>query len=108
MNYDGRAWSQPVRIGPPATYEVSCPTTHFCAAVGANGLAGAPSTIATLEHGTWSSSEASTTGAALDRRQRRSGMATPEASHLRLLPGTVTRATEERHGQADLRGECVP
>ena len=45
---------------------------------------------------------------ARSRRQRRSGMATPEASHLHLLPGTVTRVTEERHGQADLRGECVP
>jgi len=32
----------------------------------------------------------------------------PEASHLRLLPGAVSRASEERHGQADLRGECVP
>jgi hypothetical protein len=42
------------------------------------------------------------------RRQRRSGMATREASHLYLLTGTVTRANEERHGQADLRGECVP
>src|SRR5947207_6979588 len=27
---------------------------------------------------------------------------------VRLLRGTVTRAPEERHGQADLRGECVP
>ena len=39
----------------------------------------------------------------IDRR-----LSTPGASHLRLLPGTVTRALEERHGQADLRGECVP
>jgi hypothetical protein len=32
----------------------------------------------------------------------------PRGVSLRLLPGTVTRAPEERHGQADLRGECVP
>ena len=67
VTYNGGLWSQPVRVGPPATYEISCPTTRFCAAVGANGLAGAPSTIATLEHGAWMSSQASTSGAASDR-----------------------------------------
>jgi hypothetical protein len=32
----------------------------------------------------------------------------PRGVSLRLLAGTVTRAPEEGHGQADLRGECVP
>lgn len=66
VTYDGRAWSQPVRVGPPASYEVSCPTTSFFAAVGANGMAGGPSTIAILEHGTWSS-QTSTSDGAMDR-----------------------------------------
>ena len=67
VTYDGRTWSQPVRVGPSASYEVSCPTTSFCSGVGAPGLAGASSTIAMLEHGTWSSFQTSTTGAVSDR-----------------------------------------
>ena len=40
--------------------------------------------------------------------QRPPATRTETSDHLPFLPGTVTRAPEERHGQADLRGECVP
>jgi hypothetical protein len=55
ITYSGDSWSTPVRIGPAATYKVSCTSATFCAAVGASGMPEGPRTIATLRGGTWTS-----------------------------------------------------
>jgi hypothetical protein len=65
--YNGREWRLAGSVGPAASYRLSCPTTTFCAAVGANGLPGKPSTISTFNGTTWSSTQTSTTGATDDR-----------------------------------------
>ncbi|HVA69989.1 MAG TPA: hypothetical protein VNF08_01525 [Acidimicrobiales bacterium] len=67
VTYDGRSWSKAVKAGPDATYKVSCPNISFCAAVGASGLPGKPSTIATFNGHAWSSQQTSTTGSLYDR-----------------------------------------
>lgn len=65
--FNGQLWTQLEMIGPPAAYHVSCPTTSFCAAVGASDLPGKPSTIATFNGNAWSSQQTSTTGTTNDR-----------------------------------------
>jgi hypothetical protein len=63
---DGR-WSAPQSLGAADSYRVSCPSITFCAAVGANGLPGKPSTIATFNGTKWTSHRTSTNGSANDR-----------------------------------------
>ena len=67
MTYNDNTWSLPVSIGPAATYKVSCPTVTFCAAVGASGTAGVPSTVASFDGRSWSTSQTSGTGGLKDR-----------------------------------------
>jgi hypothetical protein len=67
VTFDGHSWSKKVRAGPDATYKVSCATTKFCVAVGASGLPGKPSTIATFNGHAWSSRQTSPSGAFDDR-----------------------------------------
>jgi len=54
FSYDGRSWTQRTRVGPSATYELSCPASTFCAAVGASGVRGGGGTISTFNGNTWS------------------------------------------------------
>lgn len=63
VSYDGHAWTSVGPVGPQATYVVSCAGTSFCAAVGANGVAGKPSTLATYNGSTWSSKQTARGGA---------------------------------------------
>jgi hypothetical protein len=67
VTYNGHSWSKAQKVGPEATYKISCPTTSFCAAVGASGMLGKPSTIATFNGHSWSSKQTSTTGTLDDR-----------------------------------------
>ena len=67
VTYDNGAWSTPKTIGPGDSYRVSCPSDNFCAAVGANGLPGKPSTIATFNGHSWSSHLTTTSGNQNDR-----------------------------------------
>ncbi len=52
--YDGRSWSMGPAVGPAASYRISCPTTDFCAAVGASGTPGGPNAVATFDGDSWS------------------------------------------------------
>lgn len=63
----GGVWLAPQSLGPADSYRISCPSSHFCAAVGANGLPGKPSTIATFNGHSWSSHLTSTNGTMNDR-----------------------------------------
>jgi len=67
VTYNGHSWSKAQKVGPEATYKISCPTTSFCAAVGASGMPGKPSTVATYNGHSWSSTQVSTTGTLDDR-----------------------------------------
>jgi hypothetical protein len=67
VTYHGGAWSAPKTLGPEDSYSVSCPSVNFCAAVGANGLPGKPSTIATFNGHSWSSHLTTTSGSQSDR-----------------------------------------
>ena len=65
-----------------------------------------PTTIELPESG-YPLDDAQLAHGARSRRQHRSAWR-PRGVSLGLLPGAVPRAPEERYGQADLRGECVP
>jgi hypothetical protein len=67
--FDGRSWSEGQAVGPSATYEISCPTADFCAAVGASGTPGGPKTVATFDGRSWSTTvlPARSSGAVSDR-----------------------------------------
>ena len=65
--YNGRAWGAAQIVGAPATYQVSCPTTRFCGAVGATGYPGQPSIVATFDGSTWGSTATRSTGTLQDR-----------------------------------------
>ena len=67
VTYNGGAWTPSKTIGPEDSYRISCPSVSFCAAVGANGLPGKPSTIATFNGHSWSSHLTSTSGKLNDR-----------------------------------------
>jgi len=54
FSFDGGTWTPGSNVGPAATYEISCPTTAFCAAVGASGMHGGGGTVSTLNGNTWS------------------------------------------------------
>lgn len=53
--FNGKRWSPGQAIGPPASYDISCPTANFCAAVGASGTPSGGSTVATFSRSRWSS-----------------------------------------------------
>ncbi len=54
--YDGQSWSPALTVGPAGTYRISCPTIHFCAAVGDSGTQGGPNTVGTFDGTSWSTS----------------------------------------------------
>ncbi len=52
--FNGRRWSKAVPVGPAGdTYQISCPTPTFCAAVGANGHAGQKSALLSFDGQSW-------------------------------------------------------
>ena len=66
--YNGHSWSKARKISPAGyTFKISCPTSTFCAAVGASGTPGMPSAIVTFNGHSWRSYKTSTTGATNDR-----------------------------------------
>jgi hypothetical protein len=67
MAYNGRSWNSAGSAGPQETYEISCRSVTFCAAVGANGLPGKPSWLAVYNGHSWSSQKTISTGKMNDR-----------------------------------------
>ena len=65
--FNGHTWTGLGSVGPEASYSISCVGNAFCAAVGANGVAGKPSTVATFNGEKWSSRQVKTTGRTNDR-----------------------------------------
>lgn len=53
VTFNGSSWSKAKVIGPDASYSVSCPTTSFCATVGASGTIGGPKFLATYNGNAW-------------------------------------------------------
>ncbi len=52
--YNGHSWSRAIKMGPKKdTYEVSCPTTTFCAAVGDSAIPGQASAILAFDGRSW-------------------------------------------------------
>ena len=65
--FDGTSWSSGRTIGPESSYEISCPTATFCAAVGAPGVPEARSTVTTFDGTTWSTANVPSGGSLLNR-----------------------------------------
>jgi hypothetical protein len=53
VTFNGSSWSKAKAIGPEANYSLSCPTTSFCATVGASGVGGGPNFLATYNGRSW-------------------------------------------------------
>jgi hypothetical protein len=67
VTYHAGVWSPPKTLGPEDSYRISCPNVTFCAAVGANGRPGKPSSIATFNGHSWASHLTFTRGKLSDR-----------------------------------------
>jgi hypothetical protein len=66
--YGGESWKSTPRMGPAEDdYQVSCPTSTFCAAVGANGVPGKPSALVTFNGRSWTDYKTAASSSSNDR-----------------------------------------